>query len=295
MARASNGGGACRVSGRKRARRRMGAISSLEVVGLGPSLGLSLHFAPMARDPFSSRTSPSGSKVPHVLAGLLAIALATFAFGFHMPLRAAQRALATAYEEESSAHAATREQLAKMTEQLEETQKELKGASSELKAVAAAESAKAEVSVDLNSRLKDKLASSTKKGLVALSRSGDDTVITIDDLQLYRSHDVALHPSGKKLLCTLAKALKAVAGNSEVAVGSHSHEADVSDAALHKSFKTQWDVTAARAAVAVQMMRDCGFGGKGVSAAAFADTQRTDKPAKNSTGELRIVVRPAAS
>ena len=258
----------------------------------------------MVTDPFSSEVQPdqvfrTGGKrgrfsASQVLAGLATVGLLTLAFGFYMPLYQAQQKLKTEYQTLSSKQEATNDQLKATTEQLSTTQKEREELSQRMGAVEQARNSAAEKALDMNRQLSEALKDFIKAKKVAVSKHGDDTVITLDNDMLFRAHEVGVHPPGTKTLCAISKAITTPAGSSHIQVGGHTHGASIKNPKLRRDYPTVWEASAARAANVVTTLARCGLKSKDISAAGFADQDPNPKYPRRSTGEIRIVLSPAS-
>ncbi len=246
----------------------------------------------MARDPFAELATPSagglGSKFngSRFTIGLLVILLLAFAFGFYMPLSGAHEMLVKEHETLNSSKGETTAQLEKTTAQLMDTQKERDEASGKLKTFEDAKSAADKKVEDLFNSAKDKLSAQLKSSLVSIEQRKDGAVVSIDDLALFRGHEVSVHPPGRKLLCGVGKAIKDLGAS--VAVRGSTVDSKVNNPILKKDFSNVWELSAARAVGAVRVLESCGIPGARLSAVGVGQHEEGKPANKKSEGRIRL-------
>ncbi len=234
--------------------------------------------------PFKKRGGPS---IGRIAIGGITLASLTFVLAYYMPLRDAHSALAKEHESLSSTHGGTSQQLEKTTQQLIEAQKDRDELASKLKQIEDSKQAKRERHEQLLSQVNEGLASLIKAKLAVVEETVDGVSIVVDNARLFRDDAVALNPSGRKIICSIGRAVaKLEAG--KVLVESHSTESRLSDKTLLKDYKTVWAVTAERAASTAQLMQACGVKGGRLAGVARAEHDRNQQAPENSTGEVRI-------
>ncbi len=247
----------------------------------------------MARDPFAE-FSPEGAPkkglkakldTGRVVTGLSLIVLVTFIFAFYLPLSGAHSALAEELETLSKSNSGTNTQLEKTTQQLMDTQKERDELKSKLDKVDAENAAADKKVDDLRAALEGKFDKSVK---VEEVQGGAELVI--DNLKLFRGHEVTVHPPGRKLLCAVGKALKGI--DSEVEVRAYTSDGTVKNPILRRDYATAWDASAARAVGALRVLETCGVAGKRLRATGQAQ-HGVGELLKRSDGQVRLVLSPS--
>lgn len=240
--------------------------------------------------PFKKRGGPSFGRIA---IGGITLASLTFVLAYYMPLRDAHSALAKEHENLSSTHGGTTQQLEKTTQQLLEAQKDRDELATKLKQIEETKAAQRERHEQLLSGVNEGLASLVQAKIVVVEQTVDGVSVVIDNARLFRDDAVALNPSGRKIVCSIARTVaKLEAG--KVVVESHSTESRLSDKTLAKDYKTVWAVTAERAASTAQLMQACGVKGSKLAGAARAEHDRNQQAPEKSTGEVRIKLSLAA-
>lgn len=245
----------------------------------------------MARDPFaemSPELSGAGKRgklnVGRIVVGLVVIASATFLFAFYVPLSSAHSELLTEHETLRKSNSGTNEQLDKTTQQLMEAQRERDELKSKLDALEAEKAAARKPMDTLGSALEGKL----DKG-ASLEELPSGYEVVIDNLTLFRGHETSVHPPGRKYLCKVGKVIGAV--DAEVLVQVFSASAQVTNPILRREHSNVWDVSAARAVSALQVLEACGVPGARLRAVGRAQHGVGKLPAK-SDGQVRLLLVP---
>lgn len=234
--------------------------------------------------PFKKRGAPP---LGRIALGGIALASLTFVLAYYMPLRDAHSALAKEHESLSSTHGGTTQQLEKTTQQLLEAQKDRDELASKLKQIEEAKAAQRERQEQLFSQVSENLASLVKAKVVVVEQTVNGVSIVIDNARLFRDDSVALHSSGRKVICSIGRNVSKLEGT-KLVIESHSTQSRLSDKTLLKDYKTVWAVTAERAASAAHLMQACGVKGNRLAGAGRAEHDRNPEAPEDSTGELRI-------
>lgn len=197
-----------------------------------------------------------GTRWGRVVAGLFFVAVATFVAAYYLPLYRSHEKLADQYRE-----------LGQRAQGLSETANRAQG---ELKA---ANEARAQLQAEHDAResakkstgdqqerarlaLSAKLDKFVKKGNAALLVSAGSLFIGFDSALLFQPQKLELTPSGRALLCDVAKTSEAKALTVRVALGAGS----VVPPALAVSYPNSWALSAMRAAVVAQALEQtCSF------------------------------------
>lgn len=245
----------------------------------------------MARDPFAEMSPElAGSRgkgklnAGRILTGLVVIASVTFLFAFYVPLSSAHDQLVSEHETLRKSNTGTNEQLDKTTQQLMETQKERDELKAKLEAVHEQKQAAQKRFDTIGTALEGKLDKAA-----SLEEVPGGHEVVIDNLTLFRGHETSVHPPGRKYLCKLAKTLKDV--DADVRVQAFTESAKVGNPLLRREYSTVWDVSAARAVGALQVLEACGLAGGRLSAVGRAQ-HGVGKVAPKSDGQLRILLTP---
>jgi flagellar motor protein MotB len=254
----------------------------------------------MARDPFAEMSTggaPGGSwreklNTSRVVSVLSVIALVTFALAYYAPLSSAHSALAKEHETLSVSQAGTSTQLEKTTEQLSQTQKERDEMAAKLEAIDKAKEQLASKRKAIVEAVQDKLAKELKSKTASVEDDGTSVVVSVDNNQLFNSHEAKAHRSGKTLLCKLGKALKDTEGRVEVA--GHMADKKVKNPILRREYLTPWDASAGRAVGALRVLQSCGVSGKRLSAAGYGYYQEVKPSGKRVDGVTQIKITPGA-
>ncbi len=252
----------------------------------------------MARDPFAemSPANSGGSRgvfnTSRVVTGLSVIALVTFGLAYYAPLSSAHSALAKEHETLSVSHTGTSTQLEKTTEQLAETQKERDELASKLETIDKAKERLESKRTTLVKELEEKLSKEIEGKSAKVEEEGNAVVVTIDNTQIFNSHEATAHKSGRTLLCNLGKALKGAEGRVEV--GGHTEDKKVTNSILRREYSNVWDATAGRAVGALRVLESCGVSGKQLSASGYGYHQAIKPLVKRSDGVLQVKITPAA-
>jgi flagellar motor protein MotB len=223
-----------------------------------------------------------------ILLILVLIGTAGFVAGMYLPLFKAHKELAAKYE--------TLAQNARtVTDELTRTQEELSTVEQDRNKLQTAVSASTERSKSVEQRsneLSQKLETALEKRVKQKSATvtqADNTVsVRIPATALFSSSGVGVTRPGAQLLCEAAKPMATAEATLNVAV--HAAGAEVSSA-LAKTYKTAWDVTAAQAAAAAQILsKQCGIPASKVTASAHGDSQPIEgaDKADNARAELWV-------
>lgn len=239
----------------------------------------------MANDPFSPKKRFSAGRV---FTGLVLIFSATFVVAYYAPLTDAHSALAKEHESLSGAQRNVSTQLKLTTSQLEAAQKERDGLHEKLTGIEKQKEAEKAKFRGLFDGLAEKLKKRVGRKQLQLSQEGPKTVLLIDDLMLFRAHEVTVHRPGRAVVCDVARAVKGQDLRLEVV--AHSASERIDNPILAGEFSSTWGLTASRAVGVVQMLIKCGVKPETISATGAAHHRPLEGLLKNSTGQVRVVI-----
>lgn len=232
------------------------------------------------------------SVLMRVVSAVSVLAMVGLLFGYYLPLRRAHTLLSEKYQTKAAELGGTADQLKKTTDQLVAVQAErdqLKGDADKLEEAKEGRKGKAE---KVTAALQSALERLVKGKQVTVETRGLATVVTVDDKQLFGKRDTDPNPKGKKLLCEVAKAIKALPDKSDVEVSGHTATSKVTDAVLKRDFPSVWQLSAMRAAGAASVLEGCGLSSDVLKASGLGNSRPDDSSPKGSTGELRLSVVP---
>lgn len=223
-----------------------------------------------------------------VLLLLALIGTGGFVAGMYLPLQKAHRELAGKYESLAKSSRS-------VTDELTRTQEQLKGVEQDRSKLQSAVSANDERTKgasqrgnDLSQKLETALDKRVKQKTATLAQADNTVSVRIPSGALFTANGVGVSRPGAQLLCEVAKAMPTSEVTLTVAV--HAANAEV-PAALTKNYKTAWDVTAAQAAAAAQVLtKQCGVAAAHVVASAHGESQPIEGAdvADNARAELSV-------
>lgn len=245
----------------------------------------------MARDPFASMNPEMQRKrglarisAGSVLGALGVLGSIALLFGYYVPLSSAHSTLAKEHEVLNTSHAGTNTQLTTTTQQLLDAQKQRDELASKLETIEEKARAQAKRREGLVAGLKDKLSQALGDE-ASVEEGGEVVEVAIDNLKLFRPHEVEVLPQGRKLLCQLGKPAKD--SSARVEVHGFTSGNKVLNPVLRKGHATVWEASAARAVSVLRVLESCGVAAKQLSAVGRAH-HGVGKLLPKSDGQIRI-------
>lgn len=257
----------------------------------------------MARDPFADfndsglsappkKAGSSGSAlVTRVVAAVSLLGLVGLLLGYYVPLRKAHMLLNEKYRGSHSELSGTADQLKKTTEDVVSLQSERDSLKEAAEKTEQEKKAAEERVAKVNQELEEALSSFLKTKTVSIEKRGAESVIRVDDKALFGAKDTTPSRQGVKVVCAVAKAIKALSVKADVEVSGHT-TAEKVPVVFRRDYPSVWQLSAARAAGTVIEMQRCGLSGESLGATGFASYRPEEGAAKGSSGEIRIAVRP---
>jgi flagellar motor protein MotB len=225
-----------------------------------------------------------------VLLLLTVIGVAGFVAGAYLPLYNDHKKLRPEHEALAKSARA-------ITDELKQTQEKLKGIEEDrnkLKSTVDANDQRtkgaAQRGNDLSQKLETALEKRVKQKLATVTQADNTVSVRIPNGALFTANGVGVTRQGASLLCEVAKAMPTSEAVLTIAV--HAADAEV-NAALAKNYKTIWDVTAAQAAAAAQILtKQCGVDAAKVTASAHGTSQPIEgaDKADNARAELWVAL-----
>ena len=209
-----------------------------------------------------------GTRWGRVFGGLLFVAVATFIGAYYLPLYRAHQKLADQYRELGQRSQA-------LSETASRTQNELKSAiaardqlQAEHDSRESAKKSTGEQQERVRVALSGKLDKFVKKGNAALLVNAGSLSVAFDSALLFQPQKLDLTPSGRALLCDVAKTseAKTLTVRSSLAAGS------IVPPALAANYPSPWALSAGRAAAVVQALEQaCSFPAAQLSATGYGN------------------------
>ncbi|HEX2879552.1 MAG TPA: hypothetical protein VHO25_08440 [Polyangiaceae bacterium] len=218
-----------------------------------------------------------------VLLLLALIGTGGFVAGMYLPLQKAHRELAGKYEALAKSSRTVTDELNKTQEQLKSVEQDR----SKLQTAVAASDERSkgveQRSNEVSQKLETALEKRVKQQSVSIAQADNTVSVRIPSAVLFTSNGVGVTRQGAQLLCEAAKAMPTSQVTLTVAV--HVAKGEI-NAALAKTYKTPWDVTAAQAAAAAQVLsKQCGVAAAHIAASAHGDSQPLE--GADATGNAR--------
>lgn len=211
-----------------------------------------------------------GTRWGRVFGGLFCVAVATFVGAYYLPLYRAHQKLAQQYLELGQHSQGLSETVSKVQSEL----KSATEARDQLQAEHDSRESANKVTGDQQERvrvaLSAKLDKFLKKGNAALLVSAGSLFVAFDSALLFVPQKLDLTPTGRALLCDVAKSseAKALTVRASLAPGS------VVPPALAVSYPNSWALSAGRAAAVAQTLEQaCSFAATQLSATGTANQQ----------------------
>jgi flagellar motor protein MotB len=223
-----------------------------------------------------------------VLLLLLLIGTGGFVAGMYLPLQKAHQELAGKFEALAKSSRSVTDELTRTQEQLKTVEQERSKLQSAVSASDERNKGVEQRSNDLSHKLEAALEKRIKQQTASLAQADNTVSVRIPSAVLFAANGVGVTRTGAQLLCEVAKAMPTSEVTLTVAV--HAAGAEVS-AALAKTYKTAWDVTAAQAAAAAQVLtKQCGVPAAHLAASAHGDSRPMEgvDAAGNSRAELSV-------
>jgi flagellar motor protein MotB len=223
-----------------------------------------------------------------VLLMLMLIGAGGFVGGVYMPLYNDHKKLRPEHEALAKSARAVTDELKRTQEQLKAIEEDR----SKLQSAVTANDQRTKGAVqrgsDLSQKLEAALEKRVKQKWATVAQADNAVSVRIPSSVLFTSNGVGVTRQGAQVLCEVAKAMPTSEVTLSIAV--HAANGEVA-AALAKTYKTAWDVTAAQAAAAAQIViKQCGVTAGHVVASAHADSQPIEgaDAADNARAELSV-------
>lgn len=244
----------------------------------------------MSDNPFEKKKRFNLSRV---VIALLLVGSVTFVIAYYLPLSDAHSALAKQHESVATEQQKLTAQLKTTTEQLQTVQKERDSLTSRLGEIDQAKAAASKQVEELHAAVASALKKRTDRKTLRVEQDGATTAIVIEDVNLFRGHQVSVHSVGKAILCDVAKALKPLEG--PITVTGHTADDSVKNSILRKDYSTALELSVARAASAALILKKCGVDGKRMAASGVGAHRPIEGTKKGSTGQVKIEVTVSQS
>ncbi len=197
-----------------------------------------------------------GTRWRRVFTGLLLVAGATFVAAYYLPLYRAHQKLADQYRELGQRAQGLSESLSKLQGELKIASASRDQLQAEHDLRESAQRSAGDQQERARAALSSKLDKYLKKGNAALLVSAGSLFVAFDSALLFLPQRLDLTPTGRGLLCDVAKTseAKALTVHASLADGS------VVPPALATSYPSSWALSAARAAAVAQALEQgCSF------------------------------------
>lgn len=191
-----------------------------------------------------------GTRWGRVLAGLSFVAVATFVAAYYLPLYRSHEKLAEQYRELGQRAQVLSDSVMKVKLELKTTTDTRDQLQAEHDARESAKKATSDQLERVQHALSTKLDKWLKKGNAALLLNSGSLYVAFDSALLFMPQKLELTPTGRALLCDLAKTSEAKAFTVRAALGPGS----VVPPPLAASYPNPWALSAGRAAAVTQVL-----------------------------------------
>jgi len=212
-----------------------------------------------------------GTRWGRVFAGLFFVAVATFVAAYYLPLHLAHQKLADQYRELGQRSQGLSETVSRVQSELKRTSEARDQLQAEHDLHESAKKSTGEQQERAKIALSSKLDKYLKKGNAALLVSAGSLFVAFDSALLFLPQKLDLSPTGRALLCDVAKTseAKALTVRASLAAGS------VVPPPLAVSYPSPWALSAGRAAAVAQVLEQgCAFPAAQLSATGDGNQQR---------------------
>jgi len=197
-----------------------------------------------------------GTRWGRVFAGVFFVAVATFVAAYYLPLYRAHQKLAEQYRELGQRSQSLSESVTKVQGELKAATESRDQLQAEHDLRESAQKSTGEQQERAKAALSSKLDKYLKKGNAALLVNAGSLIVGFDSALLFVPQKLDLSPTGRALLCEVAKTseAKTLTVRASLAAGA------VVPPALAGSFPNAWALSAARAAAVAQTLEQgCAF------------------------------------
>ncbi len=211
-----------------------------------------------------------GTRWGRVFAGLFFVAVATFVGAYYLPLYRAHQKLADQYRELGQRSQSLSETVSKVQTELKATTEARDQLQAEHDLHESAKKSTSDQQERVRVALSAKLDKFLKKGNAALLVSAGSLFVAFDSALLFLPQKLDLTPTGRALLCDVAKTseAKVLSVRASLAAGS------VVPPALAVSYPSTWALSAGRAAAVAQNLEQaCSFPAAQLSATGNGNQQ----------------------
>jgi flagellar motor protein MotB len=228
-----------------------------------------------------------------LLTGVGLLAMATFVFGYYLPVVSASEILTDQVKTLASEYRVATEAFEKTSEQLSSAQQKGNRLEQNLNKIDEAESSRKKALEQLHRSIEEALKLHADRRLLKVQKRSDHVAIVIEALYLIYPHKTFVHAQGAAFLCQVARAIPKDTDR-PIEIVAHANGLKPSSNILEKQFLKSWQLSGMMAGEVASELENCGITGTNLRAVGAAHFEGNPREAKKSAARFEVLIYPAS-